>query len=301
MKPKINLCTFNVTRVGIFDQIWFAKELFFQNGYEFLCTNALRPDCLNLLIENFVDEDIETLSSFARRFKKKIGVIMTEHIELEAEGFTFGGAQLTDMEYIRNKKERLFGLLSITDYAFGYFTFGDLPKLHTWNRILPGHRPYHLPYPSIHKTTAQPTRPDYDIVFTGVLTPHRKSVLRELAKKYRVRQSELTKTEEERAAHYAKAKIAVTVPQTKDWRWISPMRVLFGLRAGLATIDLGQDHTTTFARSVLSELEIERAVTHPGAAFEQQLQSYARFVQSPENGPFPSGIFDLWAELEFSR
>ncbi len=298
MKPKINLCLFNNPRQGVLDQIWFAEALFRQQGYEFTCTTTLRPDCLNLVIENFVREDVSALESFSRAFGKQVGIIMTEHIDLESGSFTFGGAPLGDREYIGNKKQRLFSLLAVTDFVFSYFTLGDLPELNSWERIVRTHRPYHLPYPGIGNVRRPAAQPDYDIIFTGTMTPRRASILRQLRKRHRLAQSEFFATEAERAALYTRAKVAVTIPQTEGWKWVSPMRVLFGLRNGVPTVDLGQDQTTAFGRLVLGPTDIDDAVSNYQEVFEQQLKSYESFVRSPDNGRFPLGVFDLWAGLE---
>lgn len=299
MSHRVNLCIFNHPREHILDQIWFAQETFSHNGYEVLCTDTLRPDCLNLLIENFIESDADIIGAFCRRFGKQIGIVMTEHIELEKEGmFSFAGVSLTQSEYIGNKEQRLFSLLSLTDCVFGFFTFGELPELRTWGDIVPTHGMHRLPYPSIGKVADRLAQPDYDIVFTGTMTQYRESVLGQMGKNYRVVQSSVRETEPERAELYTRSKIAVNIPQDEGWKWISPMRILFGLRCGVPTVHLGHRDMTMLSRLVMEPIDLQNAVRDHDALFQRQISNYEEFVKSKYNSRFPSGMFDIWRELE---
>lgn len=298
MKPTINLCVFNHLRLGILDQIWFAEELFIRNGYELICTSTLRPDCLNLLIEGFVEQDAELLERFCRKFNKQVGVIMSEHIELKETRFSFGAAPLDNTDYISNMSQRLFSLLSLDDCIFGFFTMGELPELRTWHKIIPNRRVYRLPYPSIRKHIQIPLQQDFDLVFTGRSTTFRRKILKGIARKYRLLQSDLGETEEERARLYARAKVALNIPQHKNWPWISPMRVLFGLRVGIPTVHLGQHDSTMFTKAVLDPIEVDRALSDHKVFFQRQIGAYENLVQSEHNFRFPEGVFHAWADAE---
>lgn len=301
MRPRINLCVYNHLQRSVLDQVWFSEEVFAQHGYELICSRTLRPDCINLLIENFVEEDVETLQAFCRRFDKKIGIVMTEHIELGKHGFAFNGAPLRSSEYIDNKEQRLFSTLSLADYVFAFFTFGELPELHTWSDVLPCQSMYRLPYPSIRKVIHRSQRREHDVVFTGAATPYRESVLQDVGRKHRLVRGSSEGTEAERADLYASAKVALNIPQSRDWRWISPMRVLFGLRVGTPTVHLGRHDTTLFTKLVLEPIDLDQAIREHDAVFQRQLGSYEDFVQSNYNLHFPDGVFDIWAQLEQLR
>lgn len=301
MKPTINLCLYNHSQRSVLDQVWFSRETFAQHGYELICTETLRPDCINLFIEHFVEEDVGTLQAFCRRHGKQIGVVMTEHIELGAAGFAFNGASLRDSQYIDNKEQRLFSLLSLADQVFAFFTFGELPELQTWGDVLPCQSLYRLPYPSIRKVNHRAGQREHDVVFTGASTPYRESVLKQVSKTHRLIQGSSEGTETERADLYASAKVALNIPQAKDWQWVSPMRVLYGLRVGTPTVHLGRHDTTLFTKLVLEPIELDQAIREHEALFQRQLGSYEDFVQSNYNHRFPDGVFDIWAELEQLR
>lgn len=299
MKPRINLCIYNhAPHYTIHDQIWFIREVFTQKGYELICSKTLRPDCINLLIENFVEDDYEIYAAFCRKFDKQIGVVMTEHMEFERGKFSFNGTPLEDTGYIGNKEQRLFGTLSLAEFVFGFFTLGELPELRTWTDILPDQRVHRLPYPSIRSSTRSPTRRDYDIVFTGTVTPYRESVLRNAAKKHKLVRAEPESTEQQRGDLYAKAKVALNIPQTKNWNWVSPMRVLYGLRAGTPTVHIGRRDSTLFSKAVLEPIDLDQAVADHEGLLEQQIMAYESFVRSKYNHQFPDGLFGIWGELE---
>jgi hypothetical protein len=298
MKPRINLCLFNHPFRYVMDQIWFVQQSLGQNGYEVSCTNTLRPDCINLLIENFVESDGETIEALCRKFTKQIGVIMTEHIELHSyDQFSFDGQSLKSRpKYIG--EQRLFSLLSLADCVWGYVTLGEHPKLQSWSEIVPTHSVYRLPYPAICSVVDRPTDFKHDIVFTGTLTSYRRSVLNELGRKYRVVHSSIGDTEEKRAALYRRAKIAVNIPQDEEWRWVSPMRILFGLRCGVPTVHLGPSDTTMFCKQVVEPIDIDSALRDHIELFHRQIKAYKAFVESEHNPSFPGALFDTWSELE---
>lgn len=297
MTIKINLCLYNHSR-SISDQVWFAQELFVQHGYELVCTNTLRPDSINLMIENHIEQDVAAIDAFCRRFNKQVGLIMTEHIEIEPGGLSFNGSPLEDSEYIDNKEQRLFNVLGLADHVFAFFTFGELPELHTWSSILPGRQVHRLPYPSV-RAVDRPAGPySHDLVFTGVRTQYRDTVLKQIEKDFRVVQSTAIETEETRISLYSSAKVALNIPQTADWQWISPMRILFGLRVGTPTVHLGARDSTLFSRVLLDPIDLDRAVADHESLFQRQITSYEDFVGSRYNARFPAGILDVWARTE---
>lgn len=298
MKPRVHLCVYNHPSLGALDQVWFIGEALTQRGYEFSCSKTLRPDCLNLLTEYFMDHDVELLSAFCRRHGKQIGLVMTEHIELGPDGFSFDNAPLSDTAYIGNKAQRLFGILGLDEHVFGYLTCGELPELHSWSEILPDRRVHRLPYPSIRRRIEVKLRPDHDLVFTGYLTAYRKAMLKDAAARHSILFPPGEETEESRAAYYARAKVALNIPQDDTWPWTSPMRVLFGLRVGIPTVHLGRRDATVLCRRLLEPADLDRAVKDHRALYDRQLAAYEDLVRSAENERFPDGFFAAWAAAE---
>lgn len=299
-RPAVNLCLFNNSPLGISDQVWFLKETLANQGMRTYVSDALRLDCLNLLIENFIETDAPMLSAFCRRHGKMLGIIMTEHIENEEAGLSVGGSSLHQREYIGNADERIYSLLSFADCTFCYLTLGDLPELRSWRSILPGHVVQRLPFPPLPTKTRPQSGDDFDVIFTGTATNHRRAVMKQLSSTYRLVHSELQE-EGARIDLYARSRVAVNVPQDPAWRWVSPMRILFGLRHGTPTVHLGRLDNSAFSSIVAPEEALADAVANPGQLFENQAADYDAFVHSDGNPIFPAALFDGWAALELTR
>ena len=299
MKPRVNLCTFNHHPWVISDQIWFIREVFAQQGYSFTISDCLERDCLNILVENFVELDVSVIGDFCRRYHKQIGVVMTEHVEFKTHKFKFSGDSLESDNYIGNRKQRLLSLLAMSDDLFALFTLGELPALATLDQALPRAKIYHLPYPSLRVSPALELRDQsFDVIFTGTRTRHRGAVLQQLRKQYRVMDLDVRSSEEERVNAYSRAKVAVNIPQSETWEWTSPMRFLFGIRNNLATVHLGKSDNTAFSEYVVAPFRLPAALQNPLGAFEEQLKGYQTLVASSDNDRFPESLFDLWGLLE---
>lgn len=315
----VNLCLFNNPLAGVTDQVFFVRSILRDHGYEVSITDRLRVGALNLLIENFrpASEGCAyrvTIESFCRRFGKRVGIIMTEHIERRGTDIVFNGAPLTDPGYIGNKASRFFGLVAQSETVFGFFTLGALPELHSFRDIFLQHTLYRLPFPALDTPAlpdggalGNPSRPrsrtvrrsvrDYDCVFTGAMTAHRREVLADLRRRFRVLTSAQV-DEAERAALYRRAKVALNIPQDPSWPWISPMRVMFGLRTGRPTVHIGGAlRRGEFDRHVPLDEEIARALDDPAGLLQRQVEGYDRLVRETDR-LFPDHVFRLWARLE---
>lgn len=307
---SVNLCLFNNPLSGITDQVFFLERLLRARGYEVLLSDRFHPGALNLVIENYRPaaegcnfQDV--VANFCRRYDKRIGIVMTEHIERVGDEILFDGGSLMDTAYIGNRLARFYGLLAQSEWAFGFFTLGSLPELRSFPHIFMRHARHRLPFPAIDDAATELARSQdgaaqdklYDCIFTGAMTPHRGKVLADLAGRYKLLVSPQVK-EDERAALYRRAKVALNIPQDPSWPWVSPMRVLFGLRVGCPTIHVGGTRTMTdFDLAVPMDEEVGDAVADPAALYARQMAGYADFAR--ESGKdFPDSLFRVWAELE---
>lgn len=312
----VNLCIFNNPMAGITDQVFFLETSLRNRGYDVSISDRLRKDALNLTIENFrLTSDnfnyVETIGTFCERFGKRIGFILTEHIERQGTQIIFNGMRVTDTDatYIANRMRRFFGLLAQSQFAFGFFTLGSLPELHSFRDIFALHSLYRLPFPALDFPA--PPVPDvgrsagllrrdgdYDCIFTGAITPYRAKVLAGLRSRFRILTSSLTGTEVEREALYRRAKIALNIPQDPSWGWISPMRIMFGLRVGRPTVHVGGTlQRTEFDRAIPLEEDIAEAVADPAGLYAQQVTGYRQLAREGD-ARFPDHAFQLWALLE---
>lgn len=304
----VNLCIFNHPMAGITDQAFFVETLLRNRGYDVSISDRLRKDALNLVIENFrLASDgfnfVESMEKFCGRFGKRVGIIMTEHIERHEAQILFNGALLTDAVYIANKMSRLFSVLAHSKFAHCFFTLGPLPELNSFRQIFLLHSLYRLPFPDLGTSMPAGDLPyadeiGYDAVFTGSMTPYRKQVLEELRSRFKILVSTEFQTEVRREALYRGAKVALNIPQDASWGWISPMRVIFGLRVGRPTVHFGGTlRQTEFDRAVPLEEDLSTAIADPAALYKNQATGYDQLVRKGAN-QFPDHIFRLWAMLE---
>lgn len=307
----VNLCLFNNPLAGVTDQVFFIEAALRNRGFAVFLSDRLRIDALNLVIENYrpAAEGCnfqEAVGAFCRRFDKRVGIVMTEHIERRGRDILFDGTPLEDPGYIGNKLSRFFGLLSQAQHAFGFFTLGPLPELQTFGDIFLQHDLYRLPFPALDlpppRREEPPARPlrrraEYDFVFTGAMTPYRAELLAGLNRRFRVLVSAQV-AEPKRAELYRQASVALNIPQDSSWSWISPMRVMFGLRMGRPTINVGGSLLRgEFDRAIPMDLEPEAALADPAGLYLRQKEGYLRLAQEGERR-FPEQALRLWATME---
>lgn len=303
----VNICTFNAPVNALSDQIYFLLALLRSRGFSVSISDRLRVDALNLIIEDTRPSGegcghSEALGRFCRRFGKQVGIVMTEHIERSGGRITFDGAQLSDRSYISNRSSRFFGLIEQSQHAYAFFTLGPLPELRTFDQIFLCHSLYRLPCPPIGPSdegeVGTATEADtYDAVFTGGMTPHREAVLSDLSRRHRVLISRQV-DEVERAALYRRARVALNIPQTPTWGWVSPMRVMFGLRMARPTVHVGGAIAPSeFDRHVPLTEALSEAVAHPERLLALQQAGYEQLVRQ-SSAQFPSSVFALWARRE---
>ncbi|SMF71547.1 hypothetical protein SAMN06265365_12832 [Tistlia consotensis] len=307
----VHLCLFNNPLAGVTDQVFFLEAALRNRGFAVSLSDRLRADALNLVIENYrpAAEGCnfhEAVGAFCRRFDKRVGVVMTEHIERRGREILFDGTPLEDPGYIGNKLSRFFGLLSQSQHAFGFFTLGPLPELETFGDIFLQHDLYRLPFPALDlpppRREEPPARPlrrrsAYDFVFTGAMTPYRADLLAGLNRRFRVLVSSQV-AEPKRAELYGQADVALNIPQDPSWSWISPMRVMFGLRMGRPTINVGGSlQRGEFDRAIPMDLEAEAALADPAGLYARQKEGYLRLAREGERR-FPEQAFRLWAQVE---
>ena len=302
---RVNFCVFNHRPIGITDQVEFMDAVFTELGWQVTVSDCLAADALNFVLECFLPaskggSQVARIAAFCRRHRKRVGIIMSEHIELDEDGLTFNGTPLHDRTYIDDKESRILGLVELSEFAFAFFTLGCLPELNSFGSLLPRHRVYRLPFPTI-APAGQPAgaqRIDYDLVFTGSMTPYRQQILDALSRQYKVHVASQGMAEEDRFGLCQRSRLILNVPQMPGWTWISPMRVMFGLRAGRATLHHGGElRQTAFDASVKTELPIDTALRDWQGTYVAQQRQYQELVDSYWRH-FPRAVLEVWARLE---
>lgn len=296
---KLNFCVFNHRpRTGIVDHLWFIKALCTYEKIDLEISDDLRPDALNILQENFTDNSVEVVQTFCQRWRKRVAIVLTEHLEVKEGAVHFNFGPLNNGGPPGNKSERFWSLCLLADHIFTFFTFGELPDLEAARVVFPASNMCALPYPHIYVASRQRT-PEYDIVFTGQIAAYRRKILTALSRRYRVIAVDISHTsEDDREKVHAQAKVAINIPQNEKWRLGSPMRTLYSLRQGLPMVQYGEADETLISREVARGTSLEEAIEDPIGVWRHQMDKYERMIVSPLNPRFPRGLFEIWREVE---
>jgi hypothetical protein len=310
--PPIRLWVFNHPFRYITEQVEFFCLALKAAGYRVSVSRRPSPEALNVLVENFSPDSARIVAAFCREHRKRVAVVMTEHIDfLGGEVRFHGGGMEARDDYMAavTKMGRLFSLLTLRDHVRCIFRLGDLPRLRNFGDMAPGLPIRTIPFPALGRSErvngAMRTVPQYDLVFTGKLTEHRTALLTQLRATYRVLASRDIVSRHRRDGMNIAARFVVNLPQHPDWRWISTMRVLAALRCGRATVAVGPSEETaitpfciTISEGGLGRSELNAALANYNKVFDRLSAQYEAFVRSPENSHFPHEEFDLWARLE---
>lgn len=311
---SIHLWIYNHPLHGISDQVEYFLMIMRQNGYRVSMGRQPRTDALNIVIENFSEPTSEILINFCRNSGKRVGVIMTEHLDFIKEQIYIHGDPLwKDNDYMHPATQvaRIKNLMDCSPFIRCFFVLGDLPELLNINEMLPGVAVRTLPFPKLQplSTSAliQGNNLTVDMVFTGFITRYRADLLKQLESQMSVTCPETFLSRRARDNLSRSAKIVLNIPQRQDWQWLSLMRVLAALRCGRATVSLGTSDNSKIS-SCCTQLDITQAdwlnrlreyVNHWDITYHRAFENYETMaIAFEQEKPFPSDVFDYWAVIE---
>lgn len=311
-KPDVNLWVFNHPLRYITEQVEFFCSALRANGYRVRVSNRPSPSGLNVLIENFQTAAVAPIVEFCRTRKKRVAVILTEHLDFIDGQIMVHGARLPsrdDYMLPMVKMERLSNLMILRAQIRCFLRLGDLPKLINIENMIPGIPVRTVPFPAVVPTNRssldRPGGPDADFAFTGQMTDYRKHILDRLRRDFTVLASSDIVPRRRRDSMNARARLVLNIPQNKRWPWISTMRVLAALRCRRATLALGDCEESAITPSCvclneqeLTATRVRHALDRYEEEFRVRLASYDALVRSGLNPRFPHGEFELWASLE---
>jgi len=311
-KPSIHLWIYNHSFLGITDQISFFLTAFRQQGY--IVSIGRRPchSSLNVVIENFSPGNRDVLLNFCESTKKRVGMIMTEHLDFEHGQVFFHGAPLgSENDYMHPVTvfARLKHLLECLPYIRGLFVLGDLPELKNISMMLPGLEVRSIPFPKLDSMALTGIDivpgPANDFVFTGGMTEHREKILKVLS----TRNSSVVSppgyvSRRRRNSFNQSSKLILNIPQREGWRWLSLMRIVAGLQVGRATISLGT-HDASQIASCCTQVdvkkndwvyELQQCVADWKSLYLRDIESYSLMAQAfEEEHPFPHDVVEYWS------
>lgn len=310
--PLIHLWVYNHSFHGIGDQVSFAVMALRQHGYQVSVGQQPRHSSLNVVIEGFSSQSRDILLEFCQSTRKRVAMIMTEHIDAEHGQILVHGAPLgSENDYMHPATilARVKHLLECIPYLRCFFVLGDLPELRNMSTLLPGLDVRAIPFPRLDsgssKDFTRSSEPVNDVVFTGAMTEYRAKLLALLeAGGLSVASPGGFVSRNRRNAMNRSAKVIVNIPQREGWQWLSLMRIIAGLQTGRATISLGTDDASQIA-SCCTQLDIQdhdwtskvkQCVDDWKSLHCRGAMNYSVMAKKFEQErPFPHDVFEYWS------
>ncbi len=314
--PLIHLWVYNHSFHGIGDQVSFAVRAFQQHGYP---VSVGRQPCfssLNVVIEGFSSEDSrDVVLEFCRSSRKRVAVIMTEHLDFLHGQIYFHGAPLgsqNDYMHPTTILARTKHLMECTPYIRCFFILGDLPELRSISTMLPDLEVRTIPFPNLGGATDRKIdtspNPVHDLVFTGGMTEYRTKLVALLeAEGLSVACTQGFVSRNRRNAINRSGKIIVNIPQREGWQWLSLMRIIAGLQTGRATVSLGTQDASRMA-SCCTQLDIRKpdwvskvkqCIDDWQSFYTRDFERYSTMAKQFERErPFPHDVFEYWSTTD---
>lgn len=311
-KPSIHLWVYNHPVGMISDQISFFIMALQQRGYPVSIGRRPRQSSLNVVIENFSPDNREVLLEFCRASKKRVAMIMTEHLDFEHGQIFFHGVPLGgESDYIPPETAlgRVTCMLECLPSLRCVFVLGDLPELRNMATMLPGLDIRSIPFPMLDAVMTQEDalamQTNNDLVFTGGLTSHRSNLLAELESAgLSLGYPKTYLSRRRRDAMNRSGKLILNIPQRKGWRWLSLMRIIAGLQAGRPTLSLGTSDASRIA-FCCTQLdvtkpdwvgEVQQFVVDWESLYLRDIENYSIMAKAfQQEYPFPHDVFEFWS------
>jgi hypothetical protein len=310
---SVHLWIYNHPFCRISDQAGFFVTALRQQGYAVTVGKQPCSSSLNVIVENFsLRKNRDALMEFCRSERKRVAVIMTEHLDFDHGQMLFHGIPLgTKNDYMHPGTivQRIRYLLECLPHIRCFFVLGDLPELRNISTLLPGLDVRAIPFPSLdgaaeprHESSSEPL---YDVVFTGALTDYRSKVLALLEQAgLSVACPGRFVSRNRRNAMNRSGKVIVNIPQRQGWTWLSPMRIIAGFQVGRATVSLGTQDTSRIA-SCCTQIDVrdpdwmkqvKRCVDDWQSLYVRDLMNYSIMARQFERErPFPHDVFEYWS------
>jgi len=231
------------------DQIASVTRALAWYGFRVQVSNELRDDALNIILEGFTRFAALYISDYCASRRKKIAVLMTEHIDLKGRVLVNDVPLGDPNEYLPNAYERLTNLVYVLPHVRLFLIVGHLPDRENMARVFRAIPIVNLPYIPIEVASVPSfTSRRFELCFTGSLTKHREALIKALDRHFKCVCMFSNDTEVRRQT-ISDSHFNLQIPQNSSWRYISPMRVIFALQAGAATLNI-----TTFPDPVFDSI-----------------------------------------------
>jgi hypothetical protein len=311
-KPPIHLWIYNHPFTGISDQVEFFIAAFRQQGYLVSIGRQPSESSLNVVIENFSSHSRDVLINFCKSKMKRVAVIMTEHLDFEnGQIFIHGDPLWSENDYMHpaTQVSRIRYLIDCLPYIRCFLVLGDLPELRNLSSMLPGTSVRPIPFPRLDIVANDDADGSglitNDLLFTGAVTDYRANILAFLkARDLSVACPQKLLSRKARDASNLSTRVILNIPQRANWRWLSLMRIVAGLRTGRATVSLGTNDSSRIALSC-SQLDIgaeewtdslKNYIENWRDLYQRDYENYMSMASEFEQEKsFPHDLFEYWS------
>lgn len=311
-KPPIHLWIYNHPFHGISDQVEFFIATFEQHGYSVSIGRQPSDSSLNVVIENFSTQTRDVLTKFCMATRKRVAVIMTEHLDFnDGQIFIHGAPLWSDNDYMHPATQvgRIKNLFDCLPCIRCFFVLGDLPELRNMSAMLPGIDVRSIPFPKFDSVQTEDTETlsqiACDLLFTGFMTDYRADILALLkANSFLLACPQKFVSRKNRDTMNRSAKLILNIPQRKEWRWLSLMRIVAALRCGRATISIGtKDDSQIAACCYQLDIsnqrwldELKESVHNWASLYKTAYNNYVLMAEEFEHARgFPHDMLEFWA------
>jgi len=311
-KPPIHLWIYNHPFYGISDQVEFFVSAFKQNGYSVSVGRQPSDSSLNVVIENFSSETRDILIKFCMSTRKRVAVIMTEHLDFDrGQIYIHGDPLWNDNDYMHPATQvgRIKNLFDCLPFIRCFFVLGDLPELRNMSAMLPGIDVRSIPFPKFDPINIEDaetsSKPANDLLFTGFITDYRTDIIALLkANSFSLACPQKFVSRKNRDTMNRSAKLILNIPQRKEWCWLSLMRIVAALRCGRATVSLGTKDDSQIAACCyqldISDQrwldELKESVRNWAALYKTAYDNYMLMAEEFERARgFPHDMLEFWA------
>ena len=302
---RINFVTLTAPVAMISDQLTFLREAV--SNFEIPCSASsnLDPSALNVVIEGFTPFSARYVREFCDTRQKKISLVITEHLDVKDEVIINDVLLSRANEYMPNASERLRNLCQVLPHVRFIWVLGHLPKASNIKKLFPQTPIVHVPYPPIRSTVSfLPANRRFELSFTGTVTQYRNKILTNIKRFFKCCYT-FSDSTDSRQRIISDSLFTLQIPQHEAWRYVSPMRILFALRAGTPILNISSFSDELFdpfiPRIQPSEVlsEISRILrTSPAEVLAKSVASYNQLAaDSMKSSKMPYSI-RIWQDLE---
>ncbi len=251
---------------GIGDQLHFLFKYFQQMGGSVTCGRQPSNQRCNIVIENFDQQAVQHIKTFCQSRGKSISIVLTEHVDIHTKDSLPNYKQLelkSSSIHLHGKSvdeefsylplpvliQRSNCLLALREVTSNYFRLGDLPEMKGFSYLAHNRKVDTLWFPKLNSAFIDKTEaPSYDFIFLGAKTEFRESVINTLKDfGFTFVPTFNGVSIKQRHIQYKQARFCLNIPQDETWPWLSPMRIISALQAGLPVLSIGTNDTSAIS------------------------------------------------------